>query len=63
MVVPALTTFATEDARCRSQVPGETNHELEAEVELVARVALALLRPVMDLFVRLLRICTPVVVA
>jgi hypothetical protein len=32
------------------------NQVLEAEVKLVVNVALALLRPVMDLFVRLLRI-------
>ena len=56
MGVPALTTLEMEELRWRSQAVGLTNQAAEANVELVESVALALLRGVMALFVRLLRI-------
>jgi hypothetical protein len=63
MVVPAFTTPETEEARWRSHAAGLANQLTEAEVELVESVALALFRPAMDLFVRLLRIWAVVVAA
>jgi hypothetical protein len=59
---PASTTEGMNDFRWRSQETGSANHEKAAEELLVDNVAAALLRPVMALFVRLLRIRTAVVV-
>lgn len=59
---PASTTEGINDFRWRSQPTGSTNHEKAAEELLVERVAAALLRLTMALFVRLLRIRTAVVV-
>jgi hypothetical protein len=61
MVMPALTTPETDELRCRSQAVGVTNHEAEAVIQFVESEAVAPLRVVTSLFVRLLRINTAVV--
>ena len=58
IVVPASTTPAIADTRCRSQLVGEVNHAATADVLLVVKVAAGLAEPVMALLTKLFRMLT-----